>query len=430
MIQELKIMNFLSFKDEVTLSFEASKDTFNEPNQVVEVAPGIRLLRFAILFGANASGKSNLLNAIEFLNDFWFEVKKDLSETTGVIPFKLDRFTPNQPSSFSLKFFVNQTRYWYQLQLDEKKVVSESLHYYKSVQPTMLFERVWENNISKVNFNSKVLKVSQVAKEEINIKCLPNMSFFAARNQVNISLPEIDAAKDWMRKNMMSVIVPNLNLFRYAEKNMMENNNIKDYLLDFIKKADFNITNIQSEVIKQDIPQDFLDILLKNEDIPVIEKERLKSERKIQKISTEFEHSVINERGIENYLLPTNLQSDGTRRIVGIEAAFFNLIENNAFLAIDELESSLHPELLEFVIQEFLQKRDTRSQLLVTTHYDPLLNLIDDLFRKDSVWFTEKHESGHSDLYSLVEFKGLSRLSSLQKAYRNGLFGALPKINS
>ena len=83
---------------------------------------------------------------------------------------------------------------------------------------------------------------------------------------------------------------------------------------------------------------------------------------------------------------------------------------------------------VEFVIEQFLSQSN-RSQLLVTTHYDPLLNTVgDDLIRKDSVWFTEKDETGNTDLYSLVEYKGLNRISSLQKAYRNGVFGALPNI--
>ncbi len=113
---------------------------------------------------------------------------------------------------------------------------------------------------------------------------------------------------------------------------------------------------------------------------------------------------------------------------MGVETAVFQAIQDNAFLAIDEIDASLHPELVEFVIQNFLTQK-SRAQLLVTTHYDPLLNTVgNDLIRRDSVWFTEKDGSGNTDLYSLVEYKGLNRIRSLQKAYRNGVFGALPII--
>ena len=95
MIQEIRIKNYLSFRDEVVLSFEATKDTTFEECQVVNVTPKVRLLRFALIYGANASGKSNLLNAMDFLRDFWFDKKSDIDEETGVVPFLLDTETPN-----------------------------------------------------------------------------------------------------------------------------------------------------------------------------------------------------------------------------------------------------------------------------------------------------------------------------------------------
>ena len=180
MIHELKIKNFLSFKEEATLNFEATKDTTFEDYQVVEVAPGIRLLRFALIYGANASGKSNLLYALDYLRNFWFTKREDIDESTQSIPFLLDTETPDQPSEFEMKFFVGERRYWYLLSIDQHKVIAEKLYYYKSVQPTMLFSRELENSQSVIKFNPAALKVSTNIQEEITIKCLPNMSFFCS----------------------------------------------------------------------------------------------------------------------------------------------------------------------------------------------------------------------------------------------------------
>ena len=429
MIQELRIKNFLSFKDEVVFSFEATKDNILEDYQLVEVSPGIRLLRFALVYGANASGKSNLLNAFDFLHDFWFDIPKDNTTKTGVVPFKLDKDTPTQLTEFSLKFYVGAVRYWYQLKIDEKKVIEEKLYYYSSVQPTLLFERTLENNISVVTFNQSAVKVSNVAREEINIKCLPNMSFFAARNQVNVALPKIDEARDWMQKNVMDMIVPKLALFNYAERKMQEDESLKKHLLEFIKEADFNISNIETKPEKKEVSIEFLEYILKTDSLPEEERERLKNEKNITQLKTNFEHTVNNERGQEKYPLEEHLESEGTRRITGLETALYMALQRNAFLAIDEIESSLHPDLIIYVIKKFLENKDSRAQLLVTTHYDPLLNGTDELFRKDSVWFTDKNESGSTELYSLVEFSGLKRIASLQKAYRQGRFGGIPKIN-
>ena len=139
-----------------------------------------------------------------------------------------------------------------------------------------------------------------------------------------------------------------------------------------------------------------------------------------------FEHTVKNKYGTEIYSLPHELQSNGTNRLYGVEAAIYDTEKRNGFLAIDEIESSLHPELVKLILDQYLNS-EGRSQLLVTTHYDPLLDEIDHLFRKDSVWFTEKGEDGNTSLYSLVEFRGLDEQQyPFRSAYRNGRFGALP----
>ena len=118
-----------------------------------------------------------------------------------------------------------------------------------------------------------------------------------------------------------------------------------------------------------------------------------------------------------------SLESAGTIRTFGIEAAIYEVLRNNAVLPIDELETSLHPMLLEKILFEYL-KTGAESQLIVTTHNDGLLDLVDDLIRKDSVWFTEKNDSGVTDLYKLTDFRGVNRLSSIREAYRNKRFGA------
>lgn len=429
MIQEFKIKNYKSFRDEVTLSFDATKDTTFESTHVVEVSKGIRLLRLALIYGANASGKSNLLDAFDFLRNFWFTRHSDMDESTETIPFLLDKNTPKEPSEFSLKFFIGSTRYWYVLSLDTHHVVSEKLYYYKSVQPTMLFTREYQNGQSVIKFNPAALKVSNTVVEEITIKCLPNMSFFAARNMVNCSLGPIDEARDWMRRHTLPVIDPRTLMFNYAGRKMLENSKMKKYILDFVHRADFNITDVNVEKKSEPMPADFRDFLLNEGNLSKEDKDKLQGNPVYDRVDTNFEHTVKNSRGVEKYTLPNELQSQGTRRTFGIEAAIYQAMSDDEFLPIDEIESSLHPELIEFILEQFL-KKSSRSQLLVTTHYDPLLNTIDDLIRKDSVWFTEKGEDGNSELYSLSDFKGLNKIRSFQKSYRNGRFGALPNIQA
>lgn len=157
------------------------------------------------------------------------------------------------------------------------------------------------------------------------------------------------------------------------------------------------------------------------------------NEKTVPRYNTIFEHTITDDTKTSKFLLPKDYESSGTLRSLGIETAIYDAQKNEAFLAIDEMEDSLHPQLLKLILLNYLRTK-SRSQLLITTHYDPLLNDIskpDDqrIFRKDSVWFTEKKENGHTDVYSLAEFRGLNRLSSIQKAYSKGNFGAYPQID-
>lgn len=430
MIQELKIKNFLSCKEETVLSFEATKDTTFEDYQVVEVAEGVRLLRMALIYGANASGKSNILQALTFLRTFWFADPQSMKEPTGVIPFLLDRQTPDEPSHFELRFFAEGIRYWYVLSLDSKAVHTEKLYYYKpkSAQPTMLFSRTLENGQSVIKINPAANKVGATGLEELTLKCLPNMSFFAARNKVNMSLAWIDAAMNWMEGKILPYIGPHTDMFEYAGRRIANNTLLRDYLLDFVHHADFNISDIRSNKTEEALPPQAVRMFLEDSSLPELLREHIKETGSLPSLRTEFQHRVKNIRGEESYYLPQSLQSEGTKRTLGIEAAVYEAEKENAVLSIDELEASLHPDLVEYVIEQFLKSKN-ESQLLVTTHYDPLLNTINDLIRKDCVWFTEKDETGNTSLYSLTDFNGLNKISSFQRSYRNGVFGALPKIN-
>lgn len=424
MIQEIRIQNFMSFKNEVVFNFEASGDTFAEDFQVVKINDHTRLLRCAIVYGYNASGKSNLLTAFDFLGYFWSYIPVTPDSGTYVRPFRLDSTSFAEPSKFSLVFYVDEMKYCYQLELDTKQVYFEKLVCYKSAQPTMLFERRLRDGQSEIEFNTKNGdKVSQVVQEKITVECLNNMSFFVARDKANANLPLIDAAKNWMRGQVMEMISPQTDLTNYAQSRASIDKGLVNYILDFLKEADFNITNIDSDTITRSLSEEGLKYVLENERIPNEEKERIKAERTLKRIKTTFEHTVEAESGSKVFQFSTNEESVGTLRTFGIETALYSAIQAGAFLPIDEIETSLHHKLLEKILFEYL-KTKSRSQVLIATHNDGLLDLVNDLIRKDSIWFTEKDGAGVTELYKLTDFRGVNRLTSIREAYRNKRFGA------
>ncbi|MDE6522362.1 MAG: ATP-binding protein, partial [Muribaculaceae bacterium] len=354
MIEEISFKNILSFKDETVLSFEATSDTSIESSHVVTMPNGTRLLRFAVVFGPNASGKSNLLYSLELLHKFWILNPANMEVSTGIEPFLLDQQTESEPSEFNLKIWIDGIKYWYQLKLTKDVVIFEKLSYYKTVQPIMVFERRFEEGQSVIKINPVAQKLDSESQKMLSLNCLPNMSVFAARGRVNMKFNHVDQIRKWIISGFMPTIYPTTNMTGFARKILKENNKFRSYMLNFLNTADFNITDMREQ----------------------------SDEKGLKNFS--FEHTVENYRGLETYNLNLEHQSDGTRRLLGLEAAIFELTQRGSFLMIDEMDASLHPDLMEYILQQFLLD-SSKSQLLVTTHYDGLLGKIDDLIRKDNV---------------------------------------------
>ena len=402
MIAEIKFKNMFSFRDETVLSFEADKSKDLESYHVVELAPDVKLLKLAVIYGANASGKSNIIKVCDFIRSFITCTPLNKAELIKIVPFLLNRTSKEQASEFSVSFYAmngdKAIRYVYSVLLETTHIVRETLIYYLSQQPATVFERSMENNVSSIKFGQKV-KISTAAKEEITLKCLPNMSVFAAYMQVNTNIAEMETALQYLTKQMMPAIVPTSSLSRYAEE-AIKKETAKEYILRYLQEADFNISNISSK--EQETKKGVVNY-------------------------TMYQHKVSSGLGGNDYYeFPELYESDGTIRTFGLASQIQNSIGSNAFLAVDEIESSLHPKLIEYMIERFL-KESKQAQLLLTTHYDGLL-VEEDLLRKENIWFAEKNTDGASVLYPLTDFKGLNRISSLQKAYKFGKFGAVPNL--
>ena len=402
MIAEIKFKNMFSFRDETVLSFEADKSKDLESYHVVELAPDVKLLKLAVIYGANASGKSNIIKVCDFIRSFITCTPLNKAELIKIVPFLLNRTSKEQASEFSVSFYAmngdKAIRYVYSVLLETTHIVRETLIYYLSQQPATVFERSMENNVSSIKFGQKV-KISTAAKEEITLKCLPNMSVFAAYMQVNTNIAEMETALQYLTKQMMPAIVPTSSLSRYAEE-AIKKETAKEYILRYLQEADFNISNISSK--EQETKKGVVNY-------------------------TMYQHKVSSGLGGNDYYeFPELYESDGTIRTFGLASQIQNSIGSNAFLAVDEIESSLHPKLIEYMIERFL-KESKQAQLLLTTHYDGLLGE-EDLLRKDNIWFAEKNTDGASVLYPLTDFKGLNRISSLQKAYKFGKFRAVPNL--
>jgi AAA15 family ATPase/GTPase len=421
MIESLTIGNFLSFREKATISFKVNSKRYNK-YQVVEIAEGVKLLKLGIIYGANASGKSNFIKAFQFLKIFWKASKKSKDNEINIIPFVL---TQEKPSFFELVFYVKHKKYVYTLELNSKYVLHETLIAFNSQRPALIFKRELRNNTSEIEYGYG-LNINSVTKETIRANCLPNMSLFSAYNKVNTHIEEIDNVLHWINKHFRDNIDPDLNLRDYVNNLIHDDFEIKNQLLLNLQEADFNISNITVEKREELIPDNILKAFeLLDADSNIDEENRIKN--KVEISESIFEHiAKIDNKDTKKFSLSYERQSRGTMRMFGLSGALLTTIKQNAFLAVDEIEARLHPLLIKYVIKKFLYESD-KSQLLVTTHYDSLLDC-KELISKDNIFFAIKEENASSKMVSFGALPGVNRITSWQKAYREGLFKAIPNI--
>ena len=425
MILELKIKNFLSFKNEVTFSFEATSEKTLENYYVAVQKDGTRILKLGMIYGANASGKSNLIEAFRFISTF---VRKTPPEgrnaETDFVPFKFGK-TADEPGVFELTFYVEDKKHRYSLVINEELVLEEKLVYYPGSQPAIVFNRFFdsEKNISVIEFGSKI-KVSEQAREAIQLKTLKNTSVMAGYNQVNVSIKEIERVNNWFINQYLDPINPYSDLTEFTDYHVKNYPEIKKHTLDFLKEADFNISDVLFEDKVEKIPERILKMI---DSAPLEEEEiaKLKKEKVFHVEETLFSHKIEKDKKVVYYTMPRESQSRGTLRYYGLAGPFYHATENNAFLAIDEIGSALHPLLVIHFIKEFLRKSN-QAQLLFTTHNMSILNE-KDILRKDAIWFTEKLKDGSTELFSMADFNFRKELS-YYKAYKIGKFGGIPEL--
>lgn len=408
----------------MSFSFEATSDTTLSDYYVAEQNDGTRILKMVMVYGANASGKSNLIEAFEFLNNFTKHIPEEKEGGTPFVPFLFGE-TAKGPGTFELLFYANGKKHKYLLVINENTVLEERLFIYPGTQPAAIFNRHYDaqKKISVLEFGSKI-KISNQAIEAIQLKTLKNASVFAAYKQVNLAIPELERVVEWFDNQYLNAINPYTDLTNFSDNAIKSNQKVKKHALRFLKEADFNITDVLFEDNVRKVPEEMLKFI---EAAPITEEERatILKEKMLHFEEKIFRHRVVSEGNEKFHNLPENRQSQGTLRYYGLSAPFFHAIKNNAFLPIDEIGSALHPLLVMHFLKEFLQ-RSEKAQLLFTTHNMSLLNE-KDMLRKDAIWFTEKGEDGATDLYSMADFNFRKELS-FYNAYKIGKFGGIPEL--
>lgn len=423
MIINFNISNFGAVKEFQSLTFEADRSDHLESTYVVH-ASGLRLLKIALIYGANASGKTTILNALEFLRTLVLEPLPKKTDTLEYQPFLFDADTPEENSNLSIEFLANDTRYFYEVTFTKNAIVKEILNYYQPKKANV-FKRTTDlnNQFTEITFGNKI-KIEKAEEKSLAANTLWNNTVFGGFLKTNVEVNELKEPVEWFKNFIHPLINGKTELESFITSKIEKGELSKELVINILKKADFHISDLIIKDNETALPDQLLDLIqskLEGTGIPFThggDQGNLKSKR------IEFVHTVNN----VHYALPMEAESQGTRRYFGFAGLLGLLVQEPSVFSIDELESSLHPDLyVHFLLTFLLNTR--RSQIIATTHNRELLDNRD-LFRNDAIWFTDKNEHCATELFSLADFDSsvVRNSTNILNVYKSGKLRASPNL--
>ena len=426
MIAEFKIKNFYSLRDEQTLSFIPTNDNTSRDIYTEEVSDGVSLLKIGCIYGSNASGKTNVLKALYFFSQFMVDDALNKGDEIGIVPFLLDDVSGKERTSFEMSFYLNREKYKLNLVLDNKVIYEETLQVYSSVQPTLLYKRTYNTDTAATDilFGGKIGLVKK-SREAILGNTINNRTVIAAFGRSNAEKSRLNLVYDFFSQRIAPIMFPQSSLMSFTKQRISRNKDgrLKKFILHFLRASDFNISDISIHEEEISITPE-MELMIKNATgMPEKAKEEILKKGTLHSDEMFFVHQTSN----GDKELDEELESRGTKRYMGLATVLYDLLVHGAILPIDEIESSIHYELLSYFIKVFLVNSKRGGQLLFSTHD---INLLDeDYIRRDVIWFTDKNDCGETQLIRLSSL-GLHKSLSVYNAYRQEKLVNLPFLDS
>lgn len=432
MIIDFSVQNFGSIKNKQTLSFEADKSTHLEDFYVVKPIEKLRLLKIGLIYGANASGKTTILKALDFLRKLTTIPLATKNLEFDYLPFKFDYVSSNMSTVLSINFIQNEIKYFYKVEFSTKAILQEELYYF-APKKTNIYKRTTDldNQFTKLKFGSKS-SIEKLTANALEANTLWNNTVIGGFQKINSDNKYLKEVSSWFLNYLQPIVLPNSNLDLNTSVHIIKKIISRENIINLLNKADFNINDFNIKTETQNIQN--------INELPEVFKIELSNQIERFKQThnnIQFKGEMVNFKDIDfihkinniSYSIPFKHQSQGTQRYYGLAGLLSILINKPCIFAIDELESSLHPDLYMHFLLTFLVNSKS-SQLIATTHNRELFNE-KDLFRNDAIWFTNKNELSETELYSLADFdtKVIRDTTNIFNAYKYGNLGAVPNLS-
>jgi len=441
LIVSFSVANFRSFAEEQTLSLIASNrfSDSDHGNHLVPI-PGSneKLLRIAVLYGANGAGKSNFFRALSYFRKMALS-QQTKHNVTEAEPF---RFGTKQaePSSFDLQFIVDDKLYGFGFKVDEKRILEEWLVRVEGGREKVLYERITDLEGRVTIEANGISGISEKLKALATVGGPQNQTFLATiRTNLQASDygTEISAILNWL-DNDLQLIAPETPFLALGQQ-LVRDEAFMDFASEFLKSSATGVERLQ--VIKEEISEEQLRSLFPRY-LDISDMLNDSSQKRKTIFYPEKHMEILIEKTKEKHYFRVTIQaahaqasgelvslelteeSDGTRRLLNLIPALHQMNTQRGVFVIDEIDRSMHPLLTWKYLDYFLSVcKAGNRQIIVTTHESNLLDL--DLLRRDEIWFAEKNKAGATNLYSLSDYKVRTDLS-IQKHYLQGRFGAIP----
>ena len=422
MLIEFRVENFRSFKGEQVLSMVASGSEKSLPDNCMD-AGKLKLVRGAAIYGPNASGKSNLIKALDVMQDL---VLGSADSRPGrflpVIPFLLHSDCKKQPSKFEVVFLHKGVRYQYGFSATSGEIMTEWLYAFPKQQARTLYKRTVDTRTGKpvMSFGSSL----KGDKSGLWEKTRPDVLFLSAAAQWNHE--QLKPVHEWFTK-YLRVVTPGVDLqvtgplLHLGQKRPPSDRMLQKYVHNFLLNADLGVSGLEVT----EVP---LDQIRFPEEISAERRQKIMEDMKSEPIlNIVMLHKAVDADTVVR--LPLQEESDGTRRMFDLAIPWLESLSNGYTIVVDEFEASLHSLLARELVKPFFDPlfRKSGAQLIFTTHDTTLLD--QELFRRDQIWFTEKDEEGATQLIPLSDYKPRTG-EALQKGYLSGRYGAVPILKA
>lgn len=417
MLIEFTVQNYRSIKEAQTFSMVKAKgDELETSNTFVpEGIDNTPLLRSAVIYGANAAGKSNLFRALIDMQKIvcGSASKIQQGDVLPVTPFLFDDAMPNQPSEFELIFISDGVKYQYGFSATKNQIVDEWLIAFPKGRPQRWFSRVFDEKVQKYDYKfSEHFLGSKIVWQQAT---RGNALFLSTAVQLNSD--QLKPIFNWFKKMLQAIHFGGFN--NSFSASLCKDQKTRKQIVEFLQSADLNIHDVDIKTEKFDasfLPNDIPDSIKEK----IIEEMTNKEMVEIKSI-----HKTTSGKFIS---LELDDESDGTRKLFSFAGPWMDILKNGYILVLDELHDSLHPKMVKYLVGLFnnSQTNPNNAQLVFTTHETSILS--QDVFRRDQIWFCEKNDAQETTLYPLTDFSPRKDRENLELGYLSGRYGAVPFI--